>query len=211
MPSFTAEPGNFSSNNALPVVMASALAACLLLASVSPTRANLVTDPGFESCTTELQGPPPGWTGNAVCHLFFPHSGSWAASLGFVAGSNTLSQSITTTVGDMYEFSFWLENVTATPPDAFTASFGSDTVLNLTNVNSFFYTFEDFTVSAVAAGTTISFATSAQTVGEFFLDDVSVTAIPVPAPEPSSGGLLFGAIGLLAFAVLPKRHVLFLR
>jgi hypothetical protein len=38
----------------------SALAASLPIASVSPTLANLVTDPGFESCTMLDERPPAG-------------------------------------------------------------------------------------------------------------------------------------------------------
>ena len=117
---------------------------------------------------------PPGWSGTAHCSSF-AYMGSWAA--GFIVGTQTLSQTIATTAGDTYEFSFWRENQ-AIPPASFTASFGSDVVLSLSNVNLFGYTFEDFTVTAAAASTMISFAGS----GDFWaLDDVSVTA-----PEPAT-------------------------
>jgi hypothetical protein len=171
--------------------MASALAAGLLIAPLSPARANLVSDPGFESCIPP-GGPgetPPDWSGTAIC-AGRPHSGTWAA--GFASPSATLSQSIATTPGDTYDFSFWLESPDPPqPPNSFTASFGSDVVLNLTNVFPFHYTFEDFTVTAAAASTTISFTASTPAPGSFwFLDDVSVTAVPAPALSPLGPALV---------------------
>jgi hypothetical protein len=168
----------------LPAAMAAALAASLLIASVSPARANLVTDPGFESCSTVGAGTPPDWSGTALCATADPHMGMWNADF---VNAATLSQSIATTPGDTYDFSFWLAN-DSLPLNAFTASFGSDVVLNLTNVFPFPYTFEDFTVSAVAASTTISFTSSAFSL--LHLDDVSVTAVPAPALSPLGPALV---------------------
>jgi hypothetical protein len=123
----------------LPVAMASAVAASLLIASASPARANLVTDPGFESCSTLGSSPPPDWSGTATCSNI-AHSGSFGAL--FLSGSQTLSQSIATTAGDRYDFSFWLlNNNLPGNPNSFTASFGSGTVLDLTNASPFGYTF----------------------------------------------------------------------
>jgi hypothetical protein len=155
----------------------------MLLAALGPTWANLVTDPGFEDCATVGESPIPGWTGNAACSTA-KHTGTWGASL--AGNPTTLSQSIATTVGDMYDFSFWLE---APTPATFTASFGSDVVINVV-IPASAYQFHDFTVSAVAAITTISFTTGAGP----FLDDVSVT--PLAAPEPATLFLFGGALGL---------------
>jgi MYXO-CTERM domain-containing protein len=183
---------------------ASALAASLLIASVSPTLANLVTDPGFESCTMLEQSPPPGWSvtsANISCGAP-AHSGSFAAEFG--GASSTLSQSIPTASGDTYDFSFWLRNGTETP-NSFTASFGADQVLNLVNSAMFLsYTFEDFTVTATSASTTIAFTGSANG-GAWQLDDVSVTAITPAVPEPPSLGL-FAVAALGLAAVYRRRH-----
>jgi hypothetical protein len=160
--------------------MASALVVSLLVAAASRALANLVTDPGFESCTTDGAAPPPGWTGTALCGTPAPHSGNWAADF---SSGQMLSHSMATTAGDMYEFSFWLR-FEASQSNSFTAAFGPDVVLNLTNSNpTFSYIFEDFTVTAAAASTTISF-TGATQVGFWRLDDVSVTAAPEPATLP---------------------------
>ncbi len=199
-----AKPANASPNPALVAATASTLALGLLLAAISPAMANLVADPGFESCDMVGQNPPPDWTGggggfNAVCDNS-PHSGSWNADF---VGPKTLSQSIATTVGDRYEFSFWLSVpfVFENQPTDFTTSFGPDVVLNLTNSGLLPYTFEDFTAMAAAASTTINFTTTGN-AAKFLVDDVSVTAVPAPAPvpEPATLSLLGGALGLLLLA-----------
>ena len=182
----------------------SALAASLLIASVSPSLANLVTDPGFEGCATVTTPPfvPPGWsgTGPVACNVT-PHTGSFAA--GF-EGTSTLSQSVPTTAGTMYDFSFWVSSINLTTPNQFTASFGADQVLDLVNTIPTTYTFEDFTVTATAASTAITFAgTAPPEDGAWLLDDVSVTAVSA-VPEPASGALL--VTSLLGLAALYRRR-----
>ena len=177
----------------------SALAAAVLLASVTPTLANLVTDPGFESCPTSP--PPPGWSGTGFCNVGFPHTGSFAAGL---ENATTLSQSIPTTSGVTYDFSFWVSGFNLSTPDQFIASFGSDQVLNLVNVTPTTYTFEDFMVSATAASTIIAFAgTLSGGEGTWLFDDVSVTAVAA-VPEPPTLGLF--ALAALGLAALYRRR-----
>jgi hypothetical protein len=81
---------------------ASALGLLLLVIGILPARANLVSDPGFESCTSFGQTLPPGWSGTATCDNttgVAPHSGNWAALVGSGVpvgeSTQTLSQTIT--------------------------------------------------------------------------------------------------------------------
>jgi hypothetical protein len=173
----------------------SILALALLLANaVVPARANLVTDPGFESCTAIAQSPP-GWSGNAICNADNPHTGSWDAYFSGL-GTVTLSQSIATAIGGTYDFSFWQRD-NAGAANTFTASFGADEVLDLVSPSEGGYTLEDFAVSATASSTTIEF-TSTQNGGFWNLDDVSVTQTASPVPEPAS----FALVALLGGGLL---------
>jgi hypothetical protein len=75
--------------------------ALMLMGATGSARANLVADPGFESCTAG--GVPPDWSASAVytnCDLN-PHSGTYDE---IFSGPVTLSQSILTTAGENYDF-----------------------------------------------------------------------------------------------------------
>jgi hypothetical protein len=168
-----------------------------LFAALIPAHANLVVDPGFESCPSFPGATPPGWTvtsGEGYCGPG-AHTGNWSADVGTV----TLSQTLTTTPGDVYDFSFWLTNFSGSP-NSFTADFGGYQTLNLTNSNAFGYVLEDFTVIATGTSTVIAF-TGAANGGGWAVDDVSVTDQgPSPAPEPASVALLgIGLLGLFYF------------
>lgn len=82
-------------------------------------------------------------------------------------------------------------------PSFFTASFGSNEVLDLVSPGVFSYTLKDFIVTATGTSTTIRFDSESND-GAWALDDVSVTDQGSAAPEPAS--LLLMASGLLGIA-----------
>lgn len=188
---------------------ASTLAAALLFASVTPALANLVTDGGFESCATEGSAPPPGWSGTGACDHFNPQSGSWAGQFTNDVGTLTLSQTIATTPGSSYEFSFWLAFTGADLPSSFIISFGADQVFDLVypgDAPDFDYIFSDFRVQATGPSTVIDFAINPGD-GVAWVDGVSVTSVPEPAAWVM---MLIGAVALASLKgnlPLPRRRL----
>jgi hypothetical protein len=171
---------------------------------------NLVLNGGFET------GDFTDWalTGNpGFISIRSPaHSGSFAASFGAIGSPTFLapSQNLTTTAGHQYSISFWLEN-DGGPANLFSASFGGDTLLSLSDQSPFSYTQFTFTDTATSSSTPLQFAFQ-QNPSFWLFDDVSVTDITAnitaaaAAPEPST--IAYTATGVLTLALLAwrKRH-----
>jgi hypothetical protein len=116
-------------------------------------------------------------------------------SVGFY---DTIQQSVPTTAGATYTFSFWLANDGGVPNFyAFNAFWGGLAVLQIANGSSagFPYTLYSFTETATSSSTTILFQ-GFQVPGFFFLDDIVVS--PTIIPEPSS--LALAGIGSVVMA-----------
>ncbi|HTB13143.1 MAG TPA: hypothetical protein VK752_16285 [Bryobacteraceae bacterium] len=166
---------------------------------------NLVANCGFES------GDFAGWTlaGNDVPgeqgNLYgvegvdpfdgiAPHSGSFQAYFADLdANATTLSQSIATTSGTSYTVTFYLAQDTATIPpysNEFSASFGGTSLVSMTGAPVEGYTKYSYTAMATSSSTLLSL-TLGNDLGEYLLDDVSVTAASrTSTPEPAALGLL---------------------
>ena len=196
-------------------------ASCFLLvqpqanaASVCATPANLVSNCGFETGTFS------GWTlagkdvpvqlniqygveGTDPVDGVAPHSGtSQAYFADLVANATTLSQTLATVSGTSYTVSFYLDQDTnptsggGTYGNLFKASFGSASLLSQTNVPIESYTKYTFTEVASSASTSLSF-TLGNDLGEFLVDDVSVTVTSAAVPEPAAWSLITAAAFLL--------------
>ena len=120
--------------------------------------------------------------------------------------TGTLSQLLSTVIGDSYTVSFWLENL-GSRQNSFAASFGSDVLTSLRNSGQFGYTLYSYVVTATATATNLSF-TFRNDPSYWVLDNVQVTSntppvissVPLPASLP-----LLGA-GIAGFAVFGKRR-----
>lgn len=177
--------------------------------------ANLVANCGFET------GAFSGWTlsGNDVPgaegNLYgvemgpdpvdgiSPNSGDYQAYIAdLAANATTLAQTLPTQAGDSYLISFALAQDTV--PGAgegsniLNATFGATTLINQVNVPVEGYTNYSFMTVATTDTTTLSL-TAGNGLGEFLLDDVSVTV-----PEPGSIAVL--GIGLLAMLFALRRR-----
>jgi len=164
---------------------------------------NLVTNGGFEinDACTQPTGGFCGWTVNDPSPIsidftsLFPHSGNSAAILGTAGTDGTLSQTLTTLPGMLYDLEFWLANDNGISPfpNHFAVSWDNTPLYDVTNVDSFSYTYFKFSVIGTGSDTLLFAAQNDN--GFFFLDDVSVQV-----PEPASallaglGGVLLGAM-----------------
>ena len=173
-----------------------AIRCCLMFTAVVgfslayPAKANLITNGGFET------GDFTGWT--VVGQAFvdgLPHSGAFAAEFG--VSSVSLTQSVTTTPGASYVVDFWLAGVGDFLLGPFGVFWGGSNIFS-GGFSGFGYTEFTFTVTASSATTALQFS-SASLEGDYFLDDVRVTASrPVPDGGSTVSLLGFALVGLTA-------------
>jgi len=132
-----------------------------------------------------------------------PQSGNKMVYLDFGNGVNTISQTLTTVVGQSYDISYWVAD---NDPNSLSASFGDQNLFTgfaPTNGVGLAGDYVNYTSSATATSTSTTLSFSGQWFGGdgTLLDDVSVTSSA--APEPVTLG--FTALGCLAlFAVRRK-------
>jgi hypothetical protein len=185
--------------------------------AVQARGANIVSDGSFEIPTPSGSVGYPGSLGDgwfatagtigildtAVDEPGVPHSGNQFAYLNWSDTVNTLSQTLTTVVGQTYTFSFWLADTSANPV---TVTWGGQTVFNGSApangvVSPGNYVNFTYSVTATSTSTVITF-TGQYTEGGYgtILDDVSVTPNGVPS-TPAPRSLYLCLIGLAALAL----------
>jgi hypothetical protein len=180
---------------------ASTLTALTLACAIATNAAaqNIVTNPGFES------GSFIGWTqtgntsfagvasGNGI-------GGSFGAFFGPVGSTGGIMQTLATTAGQSYTFSWWLSPDGATT-SSFEAFWNGNSIFSVGDPAGSGFTQQSFSVLATGASTDIEFRFR-DDPGFILLDDVSVVstggALAV-APEPATMTLLAtGLVGMMA-------------
>ena len=189
-----------------------AAAALLAVAGTQAHAANIVLNGGFEtgdltdwSVNTSSVYP---WEVDTSGQGFgnVPFDGTYFASMGCVGSQcitgvpsrqASLSQSLSTTVGDTYTLNFWFGSAYGNPMEV-QALFGGAVVEDLVSIGVTPYT--EYTVSGLVATSTttqLEFL-GRQDLGFNELDDVSVTDNGPTAPEPAFW--LLGLGGMLTLA-----------
>ncbi len=168
------------------------LVAALSLSLPAVASPTLVTNGGFEGGLT-------GWTctGADLCTTgaYFVKSGA-AAVYGYDnSGFATLSQTITTTAGSIYDFSFWSATNVLTAGNVIRYQIDGGSIFTVANTLSPAQTQTFFTATGAAATINFFFETDSGT-GIIGFDDVVVsdTGRGSAVPEPTSIALIGAAL-----------------
>jgi hypothetical protein len=184
-----ADDGQYTGNVTINDVGGSVVSANFEVA-VNPVAGELVANGGFET------GDFSGWSQSGDVGLFYgspqlfitqaAHTGNNAAGFGSVQADGTISQNLTTVIGQTYTFDFWLANLSGGTND-FTAKIGGVTELSLVNAAAQPYTHYTYTFTATSTSTPIEFDFMQQP-SEWHLDDVSVAPVSGSSPPPPPPG-----------------------
>lgn len=185
----------------LSVTMALVLMMCLAQMALA---SEMVLNGGFESGVGDPINPTiPNWKlSDPLAYIWAeeknpddiaPHSGNYQLGAGPTTAAS-ISQSLGTTSGTNYLVSFWLQNDLAAHSE-FVASWGNTELLHLLDTGAQDYTKYTFTVAATGSATDLKFSFT-QPDAYFHLDDVSVSAVPVPGAVWLLGSGLAGLAGL---------------
>jgi flagellin len=173
---------------------------------------NLVMNGGFEtgaftdwslSGNTQYAMVTDKTFGSKPGSSYAAHGGSDYALLGPVGSLGTMSQTIATTAGQSYTFSWWLAS-DGDFANEFDASWNGTQVFDHQDIPVQGYVEYSFTVQATGSSTVIEFSYR-DDPGYLSLDDVSVTGSisAQSVPEPSSAVL--ACIGTLMIVAVPLR------
>jgi hypothetical protein len=168
-----------------------AIAALAVFLMTGAANAALVTNGDFET------GDLSGWTVTpSDAFAFVSGPGYMSDNEAVIGGVATVSQDLATTAGTSYTVSFYLANDDFDHANSFSVLWnGTEALLAVSNGDAFDYTQFTFTGVADSSNTTLSFIV--QNDGAVFhLDDVSASAVPIPAAIWLLGSALLGLTGV---------------
>jgi hypothetical protein len=185
----------------------------------SATAANLVTNGSFESGAFGI-GSFSGWqtvlgdsstfvdsSGQTGSHYGQASDGLWSAYFGSTAssGGSSISQNLSTQLGQSYLLSFDLANSNegSAASNRLSVLIGSSNLFSLSDVPSQDYEHVQATFLASATSTPLQFSAYNDT-GYLELDNVSVSAVPEIDASSCTGALAFLSAAL--FIIRGRRH-----
>lgn len=115
------------------------------------------------------------------------HSGGDVAVLGATGGLGFLSQTLTTTPGQLYLLSLWLDSPDGLSPNEFLVEWNGVTNFDRVNLPALGWTNLQFLVTAASNSTVLQFGFR-DDPSYLGLDDVSVSPVPVPLLKIAGAG-----------------------
>ncbi len=184
----------------------------LVLSSQAMAGGNLVMNGGFEtgeftdwslSGNTQYTMVTDKTFGSKPGSSYAPHSGNDYALLGPVGSLGMLSQTLATTAGQSYTFSWWLAS-DGDYANEFRASWNGTQVFDQQDISVQGYVEYSFTVQATSSSTVIEF-NYRDDPGFISLDDVSVTGLISPQAVPEPASAVLACLGTLMIVAVPLR------
>ena len=185
--------GTSAASNAVDVTVTSSSSSTG--SSPPPSGSNLVGNGNFETGTFSnwTVGGNSGLTpvGRQIDIETNGQGGStYAAKIGSMGADGTLSQTITTTPGQTYTLSFWLQNeASGTQDNDFNATWNGQTLLSLTNAAHSGYTQHTYTVTATGSTSTLEFS-AANVPSQWDLDNISLTPAGSTTTDPPAAPVI---------------------
>ena len=167
------------------------VSSCLLfLAGIPASGQQLVQNGGFETgnFTNWTQSGNTNYTTVATNSLY-AHSNAYGAQLGPSGSLGFISQFLSTTPGQSYLLSFWLDSPDGGTPNQFQVSWNGATIFNQTNIAAIGWTNLQFIVRATGKNTMLQFG---------FRDDPSYLGLDdnyvIPKVTTNAAVAIYGAL-----------------
>jgi hypothetical protein len=144
----------------------------------------------FSDWTFDGGSYPTNFVGGTLAWGDYIHRGAFAALIGEPYKTVSLSQSLPTVPGQLYQISLFLNNPVGGPTNQFEVKWDGTTLFNQANVPLIQWTNMQFAVVASTAATALDII-SCNLPDYFGLDDISVT--PIGSPTFTSGSISNGS------------------
>ncbi len=184
----------------------SLMALAILAAAVSTANASTVFSDDFDSNALGLNATPTGWSvndgsvdiiGDPIFYDFLPGNGKYIDLDGSTGDAGVLSKTLSLTGGKTYVASFDLAGNQRGGDDTGTVTFGTSTWTYTGLASASPFTLYSLSFLAPITGNyNLSFANAGGDNVGALLDNVKVTATPIPAAIWLFGSALAGLVGV---------------